>query len=114
MKKFTIPLQTEVSKYIREKKGWPQSFCDHYADKFWNHYQASGWKLSSGNSVKDWKACFNAKWQQLKFKEDIELLNRLTGKMNGPPRIGPETDFDRLDLFIEQMKRPGVDIPFED
>jgi hypothetical protein len=72
---FKIPLQTEVEMYMKEKKGWPDNFVKYYAEKFWNHYQASGWKLSSGNRIKDWKACFNSQWQQPKFKEDIERLN---------------------------------------
>lgn len=77
---FKIPLQTEVAAYMREKKGWPDEFCTHYAERFWNHYQASGWKLSSGNLIKDWKACFNSQWQIVKYKEDIELLNRCLSK----------------------------------
>lgn len=120
MKRFSIPLQTEVSKYIKEKKGWPDNFCVHYGEKFWNHYQASGWKLSSGNLIKDWKACFNAQWQTLKFKEDIELLNQMSGKKapgtfhqvsNGSKQ--PTNDFDRLDAFINEMRKPGVTIPFD-
>lgn len=77
---FKIPLQTEVALYMREKKGWPDEFCTHYAERFWNHYQSSGWKLSSGNLIKDWKACFNSQWQIVKYKEDIDLLNRCLSK----------------------------------
>lgn len=108
---FAIPLQTEVSKYIEEKTGWPRVFCDYYSDKFWNHYQASGWKLSSGNQIKDWKACFNSQWKQPKFKEDIEMLQRLGGQaapgkivhmMNKKkePELKPITDIDRLDTLL--------------
>lgn len=108
---FKIPLQSEVEKYIKERKGWPDNFCRHYAEKFWNHYQASGWKLSSGNSIKDWKACFNAQWQVLKFKEDIDMLNGFKPKetVTGST-IG---EVNRLDQFLQKyISRPG-DIPFD-
>lgn len=114
--KFKIPLQTEVFLYIKEKKGWPEKFCTYYAEKFWNNYQASGWKLSNGNAVKDWKACFNSQWQNLKYKEDIEFLNSLIGKngiiqSNGTK--APVNDFERLDRFMsEYFKRPA-DAKFE-
>lgn len=120
MGKLTIPLQSEVAKYMKEKKGWPQTFCEHYAEKFWNHYQASGWKLSSGNSIKDWKACFNAQWQTLKFKEDIELFNKLSGKpLPGTfhksldqPMVEPTNDVERLDAFINDYRKRPADIEF--
>lgn len=77
---FKIPLQSEVEVYIKEKKQWPESFLRYYSERFWNHYQASGWKLSSGNAMKDWRAAFNSNWQTLKFKEDIEFLTRCMSK----------------------------------
>lgn len=108
---FKIPLQTEVSKYIEEKTGWPRLFCDYYGDKFWNHYQASGWKLSSGNAIKDWKACFNSQWKRPKFKEDIEMLQSFGGKAspakvvhmmqpNKEIQAAPITDIERLDTLL--------------
>lgn len=113
--KFTIPLQTEVQAYIKEKKGWPDSFCKHYAEKFWNHYQASGWKLSNGNPIKDWKACFNAQWQQIKFKEDIELFNKTAPVTNGKVvKMEPGNEVERLDFFIDVYRKPGADIPFKE
>jgi len=74
-RKMKIPLQSEVAKYMNEKMGWDKDFCRYYADKFWNHYQAQGWKLANGNAMKDWKAAFNSQWQTPKFKEDIDKLN---------------------------------------
>lgn len=72
---FAIPLQSDVVQHVVEKKPeWPREFAEYYAHKFWNHYQAQGWKLSNGNAMKDWKAAFNANWQTLKFKEDIDSL----------------------------------------
>jgi hypothetical protein len=76
-KRFTVPLQATVSAYIREKKGWPQAFCDHYAERFWNHYQAQGWRLSNNVPMKDWRAAFNSQWQKPKYEEDQQLLARL-------------------------------------
>lgn len=81
-KKFVIPLQSAVEQYIAEKKPkWPPAFVTYYAERFWNHYQASGWKLSNGNAVKDWKACFCSNWQTLKFKEDIDRFNFETQRL---------------------------------
>lgn len=77
---FKIPLQAEVQKYIQEKKGWPEQFCRHYAEKFWSFYQSNGWKVSGRAAMKDWKAAFNSNWQNLKFKEDIDFLNKCMAK----------------------------------
>ena len=80
-RKMKIPLQSEVAKYMEEKTGWNKDFCQYYADKFWNHYQAQGWKLANGNAMKDWKAAFNSQWQTPKFKEDIDKLNSCKSKL---------------------------------
>lgn len=72
---FKIPLQSEVQAYIKEKKGWPEKFCQHYAERFWNFYNSNGWKVSGRAPMKDWKSAFNAQWQVLKFTEDINFLN---------------------------------------
>jgi hypothetical protein len=71
---FLVPTVDEVSAYMREKKNWPEKFAQFYAEKFWNNYEASGWKLSNGNSMKSWQAAFCAQWQAVRFKEDIEFL----------------------------------------
>lgn len=72
---FKIPLQSEVQAYIQEKKGWPEKFCKYYAEKFWDHYQSNGWKVSGKAAMKDWQAAFRSQWQTLKFIEDINFLN---------------------------------------
>lgn len=77
---FKIPLQTEIQVYIKEKKGWPESFCIYYAERFWNFYASNGWKVSGKTAMKNWQAAFNANWQNLKFKEDIDMLQRCGGK----------------------------------
>jgi hypothetical protein len=76
---FKIPLQSEVQAYMKQKKGWPDKFCEYYAEKFWNNYQAQGWKLSNGNPMKDWMACFNNQWQNLKYADDIAVLQKFGG-----------------------------------
>lgn len=113
--KFKIPLQSEVSVYMRQKRGWPEKFCDYYAERFWNHYTASGWKLSNGNAIKDWKACFNAQWQTLKFKEDIDYLNSVAGTtfFKAPIENKPTNEVERLDLFLANYSERGTEIPFE-
>ena len=74
---FKIPLQSEVEVYIKSKKNWPDEFVKYYSDRFWNFYQSNGWKVSGKAAMKDWKAAFNSQWQTLKFKEDIEMFNKL-------------------------------------
>jgi hypothetical protein len=71
MSKFIVPPIEEVSAYIEQKMKWPKAFCDYYAEKFWNHYEAQGWKLSNGNAMKNWQAAFASQWQTPKYQEDI-------------------------------------------
>lgn len=113
--KFKIPLQSEVEAYMMEKKGWPQAFCRHYAERFWNHYQASGWKLSNGNQIKDWKACFTSQWQTLKFKEDIEMLNAELRKLSSNNNIGnAPQQFYVIDELLSKYKKHPSSILFSE
>lgn len=80
--RMKIPLQSEIAKYMSEKMGWNMDFCNYYADKFWNYYNAQGWKLSNGNSMKDWKSAFNAQWQKPRFQDDLEMLKKTTKKQD--------------------------------
>jgi len=82
---FKIPLQSEIAAFIKEKKGWPEGFCTYYAEKFWNNYQAQGWVLSNGNKMKDWKACFNNQWQDLRYEADRKLLDDYKKKTSLTP-----------------------------
>lgn len=113
---FKIPLQSEVQAYIKDKMGWPDSFVKHYSEKFWNHYQASGWKLSSGNLIKDWKACFNSQWKVPKFKEDIEMLygkHVITDTSVKPAPPKPSGKVEELDQFLQSYVDRPTQIPFE-
>lgn len=108
---FVIPLQTQVEEYMKERKWFPESFCQYYANRFWNHYQASGWKLSSGNAMKDWKAAVNSTWHTLKFKEDIDYLQKCL-KENGKMSVGQaltgneiQDTLNYLDEVLNQYKR---------
>jgi len=49
--RMVIPLREQVSAYMIEKMGWPKSFCDYYAEKFWYHYQAQ--VVSVSNKIID-------------------------------------------------------------
>lgn len=77
---FKIPLRSEVEKYMKEKMGWSEEFCVYYAEKFWDYYNAQGWKLSNGNLMKDWRSAFNANWQKPKYPDDIEMLKKCMQK----------------------------------
>jgi len=92
-----IPLQSEVERYIKEKKGWPDEFVKYYADRFYNFYMSNGWKVSGKAAMKDWKAAFNSQWQTLKFKEDIEMMNKLK------PVNGKETSSDPSLKYINDI-----------
>jgi hypothetical protein len=100
--KMKIPLQSEIAKYMAEKMGWREEFCTYYADKFWNHYQAQGWKLANGNLMKDWKAAFNSQWQQPKFKDDIEKLNE--SKKVDVSKLSKMEMVDFLDVTLSLYK----------
>jgi len=107
MAKFKIPLESEVAAYMREKMGWPESFCNYYAERFWSHYQASGWKLKGGNSIKDWKACFRSQWQDLKYPADIE---RMKQAKSNPVKVDrdPKDYVAALDGFLKTyLSRPS-------
>jgi hypothetical protein len=99
-----IPLQTEVARYMEEKMNWPQDFCFYYAEKFWNYYQAQGWKLSNGNAMKDWKAAFNSNWQSPKFKEDIERLNSVKKKLANIEDMAQDAAVEYLDKILMMYK----------
>ena len=109
---FKIPLQTEVEMYMKEKMGWDDKFIRYYADKFWNHYQASGWKLSNGNRIKDWKACFNSQWKQPKYKEDIEKLNGVVLKQGIMENSIKEVQ--ELDELLEKYSQHPTSVPFRE
>src|SRR5882724_11869750 len=105
-KPFKIPLQSEVEKYIKEKKGWADEFVRYYADRFYNFYMSNGWKVSGRAQMKDWKAAFNSQWQNLKFKEDTEMFNKLNKPganhvlVTAMNKNEPMNNIDRLDAFM--------------
>ncbi len=75
-KKFTIPTIEEVKEYIKKKKGWTDESCKYYAEKFWHHYNARGWRLSANIPMKNWQSAFNSQWQTPKYKEDIDNIKK--------------------------------------
>lgn len=113
--KFSIPLQTAVAAYIKDKKGWPDEFCTYYAERFWNNYNASGWKLSNGNAMKSWQSCFTSQWQTLKYKEDIEFLNVCLAKKE-PIKAGVNDgniNIQYANSVFEDYKKHPTDVPRE-
>ena len=61
--KFTPPTKDEVAEYINEIKAGidPNGFIDYY--------EARGWKLKGGETVKDWKACVRT-WSRNGFSSN--------------------------------------------
>ena len=55
--RFVPPTVEEVRAYCAERKNGidPEAFMDHY--------QTNGWRQSSGNPVKDWRACVRT-WER--------------------------------------------------
>ncbi len=50
------PSPEEIRTYLREKAGhWPESEREHLAERFYNYYQANGWRVGK-NPMKDWQA----------------------------------------------------------
>lgn len=73
---FEVPTVQQVVDYLAEKrKDWPPKFIEYYANRFWNHYQSNGWKVSGKSPMKDWHAAINGQWSTLKYREDIDTLN---------------------------------------
>jgi hypothetical protein len=99
---FVVPLVDEVVLFIKEKKGWPDKFCKYYAEKFWNNYEASGWRLSNGNSMKSWQAAFNAQWQNVRYKDDIEFLAQC--RKEQPGIVKQMNHMDKLNEILVEYK----------
>lgn len=120
MSKFKAPSIEEVAGHMQSKMGWPAEFCAYYAEKFWNHYQASGWKLSNGNSMKDWRAAFASNWKTIKFAEDLTFYNRCVAAakaslFNQPVRNGSVgSEWTELDRLLAQYAQRPTSIPFEE
>lgn len=98
---FRTPLIEEVVLYMKEKKGWPDKFCRYYAEKFWNTYEASGWRLSNGNKMKSWQAAFNAQWQNPRYQQDLDVLNEC--KKTHLTAVQTENNF--LNQLLGQYRR---------
>lgn len=105
---FVVPTIEEVSdcmfEYTKRKKmNWPKAFCDWYAEKFWNSYEKSGWKLSAGRGgpVKDWRACFKSEWVTLKYSGDIAMLDRLTPK----PKPVDKATLDYMNDILDSYRK---------
>lgn len=74
-KAFVKPTVEQVETFMNIKKPeWPAIFTRHLAEKFWNHYQSNGWKISGRAAMKDYKAAICAQWLDLKYKEDRDYL----------------------------------------
>ena len=109
--RMTIPLQSTVAAFMHEKMGWSREFCNHYADRFWNHYQAQGWKLSNGNAMKDWRAAFNSQWKTPKNEEDRKLLAESIAKQKEAERNESPADYLNrcLDLHRRGQYKPKAE-----
>lgn len=98
-KAFQKPTIEEVEAFMQERKPeWPAAFCRFYAEKFWNSYEKSGWRLSAGRGgpVKSWKACFSSNWQDVSFQSDRETLNRMVTEDIARTKAQPANGADRL------------------
>jgi hypothetical protein len=71
-KRFIKPSIQEIKDYCLERKN------NVDANKFFNHYEANGWKVGK-NAMKDWKACVRT-WEGNNFN------NNTTQKPTGMPK----------------------------
>jgi hypothetical protein len=98
-KAFQKPTIEEVEAFMNERKPeWPAAFSRFYAEKFWNSYEKSGWRLSAGRGgpVKSWKACFSSNWQDVSFASDRETLNRMVNEEIVRAKMSPASGGERL------------------
>ena len=105
MKSFQIPAITEVVQFIQEKQnGWPQTFIEYIADCFWNHYQSCGWRLSSNVAIKDWKACFNSRWNKLPYEEQRKKLQECKqAEIRIPEPKKTVWNVDKTGIYIDDL-----------
>lgn len=64
VKKFVIPKLEDIQKEFK-KIGYDQFSANIRGEKFFNHYQANGWKVGR-NPMKDWKAAVHGTWNEFK------------------------------------------------
>jgi hypothetical protein len=102
--RFKVPLRSEVAKFIRDRMGWPEDFCNDYAEDFWMYYQAQGWKLSNGVQMKDWKAAFLRQWKEPKGKRAEQLAEMQKKENVENPLVYLN---ECLDLHSKGQYKPG-------
>lgn len=96
-KRFVPPTIEEVKTMMAGKKPkWPASFIAYYAEKFHSYYTSNGWKVGGRAAMKNFSAAFCSQWQQLKYKEDQDMLYALT------PKVKP-IDHDTLEYLNEAL-----------
>jgi hypothetical protein len=120
---FEVPTVQQVIAYLTEKrKDWPEKFIEYYGNRFWNHYQSNGWLVSGKSKMKDWKAAVNGQWSILKFREDIEMLQKFTAQKKtayqnltvGEVAVGPpENTVSYMDEVLETYIKHPTSIPKE-
>lgn len=70
--RFTPPTIEEVSDYIKKNKAGID------ANAFVDYYEARGWKLNNGETVKSWEACVRT-WSRNGFNNAPKQSNDNTG-----------------------------------
>lgn len=88
---FIPPTIDEVNEYVLEK-GLHVS-----AKKFWDYYDAGGWKDAKGNAVKNWKQKILT-WEAHEPKKELS-----TKQYTGNPQ-NPQSDIDRAIEFFENRE----------
>lgn len=82
---FERPTVEQVKAFMIEKMGdWPEEFAQFYAEKFWNSYEKSGWRLSAGRGglMKSWTAAFSSNWKHLEYESDRKKLQAMQAREN--------------------------------
>lgn len=112
MLSFQKPTIEEIRIHMKARKPeWPDKFIEYWAEKFWNHYQAQGWKISNNVAMKDWHAAFASRWQKPKYKEDIEFLEKIQPRKEPIKHPGTIISQDRTieyldDILMQYQKHP--------
>jgi hypothetical protein len=80
--KFKKPTIDEVKEYCQERKNSVNP------SRFFDHYEANGWKQKGGQSIKDWKAAVRT-WEGNEFNKPVGQTNSVL-QTNENPLVSKE------------------------
>lgn len=92
---FKRPESVELADYAKKIELPPTE-----SEKFFDHFESNGWRVSGRAPMKDWKAALR-KWKTGWIEGRFKPVN---GTTNGVDKITHQKEFDRLIVRMEQLK----------